>query len=217
MRPQGSIRRRSVVAGVAVLALPALAAAQGGAYPEGELIRALRRGGYVVVMRHASSPAEPPAPADAERDNAGRERQLDAAGRAAAIAMGEALKALQIPVGEVLSSPTYRALETARLAGLGPPMTFPELGDAGKSMQALPASQGDWLRAKAAERPRAGTNTFIVTQYPNIQGAFGQTAANLADGAALVFFPEAQGGSKLLGRIPIQDWPRLAKEAPTAD
>jgi hypothetical protein len=218
MSPQGSIRRRSVIAGVAVLAaVPAFAAAQGGGFPEPELIRALRRGGYVVVMRHASSPAEPPAPAEAEPGNSGRERQLDASGRAAAIAMGEALKTLQIPVGEVLSSPTYRALETARLAGLGSPKTFPELGDAGKSMQALPASQGAWLRAKAAERPRAGTNTFIVTQYPNIQGAFGQTAANLTDGAALVFFPKARSRSRLLGRIPIEDWPRLAKEAPTAD
>jgi hypothetical protein len=219
MSPQGSIGRRGVAAGLALLAaVPALAAAQGGdGFPEGELIRALKHGGYVVVMRHASSPAAPPAPADAEPGNLGRERQLDASGRASAIAMGEALKALQIPVGDVLSSPTYRAQETARLVGLGSPTTYPQLGDGGASMQALPVSQTSWLRAKVAERPRAGTDTFIVTQYPNIQGAFGQTAANLTDGAALVFFPEAQGGSKLLGRIPIEDWPRLAREAPTAN
>jgi hypothetical protein len=218
MNPKGAIRRRDVVAGAAILAaFPVLAEAQARGFPEAELVRALRRGGYVVVMRHASSPANPPAPADAEPDNSGHERQLDASGRAAAMAMGEALKTLQVPVGAVLSSPTYRALETARLAGFGSPTTYPELGDAGKSMQALPASQASWLRAKAAERPRAGTDTFIVTQYPNIQGAFGQAAANLADGEALVFFPESQSASKLLGRIPIEDWPRLAREAATAN
>ncbi len=216
MGPRALVRRRSLIAGVAVFAaFPALAAAQGGGFPVDELIRALRRGGYVILMRHASAPAEPPAAADAEPDNTGRERQLDASGRAATIAMGDALKTLQIPVGEVLSSPTYRALQTVRLAGLTSPMIVPELGDAGQSMQAVPEPQIAWLRAQVAQRPSPGTDTVIVTQYPNIQGAFGQAAANLADGAALVFFPEDQGRSKLLGRIPIEDWPRLAREAAT--
>jgi phosphohistidine phosphatase SixA len=33
--------------------------------------------------------------------------------------MGEAIKKLGVPIGDVLSSPTYRARETARLASLG--------------------------------------------------------------------------------------------------
>src|SRR5829696_2953167 len=69
------------------------------------LVSALRKGGYVIVMRHASSPRETPEP---NADNVNKERQLDAAGRASASAMGKALRDLMIPVGEVLTSPTYR-------------------------------------------------------------------------------------------------------------
>ena len=78
------------------------------------LIRALQHGGYEIVMRHASSPREAPSPQNADANNVNRERQLDQAGCASAIAMGKALRKLKIPIGEVCTSPTYRARETAR-------------------------------------------------------------------------------------------------------
>src|SRR5580700_8592874 len=76
------------------------------------LVKALRQGGYVIVMRHASSPREAPDRQIANADNVNLERQLDEAGRASAIALGSALGQLKIPIGEVFTSPTYRALET---------------------------------------------------------------------------------------------------------
>ena len=51
-------------------------------------------------------------------DNVPPERQLDEKGRTTAAAMGDALRRLKIPIGEVLTSPAYRARETARLARL---------------------------------------------------------------------------------------------------
>jgi hypothetical protein len=48
------------------------------------LVNALKQGGYVIVMRHASSPAVPPDKEHANADNTKLERQLDAAGRAGA-------------------------------------------------------------------------------------------------------------------------------------
>ena len=105
----------------------------GSAHPQdlrGEaLVKALQKGGYVLVMRHASSPREVPDKQAANPDNSKPERQLDAVGRNTAIAMGKALRDLRIPIGNVLSSPTYRALETVRLAQFGAPQTFDELGD----------------------------------------------------------------------------------------
>ena len=53
-----------------------------------ELVKSLRQGGYVLVMRHASSPATPPAKMDADPENTGLERQLDEKGRKSAKAMG---------------------------------------------------------------------------------------------------------------------------------
>ncbi len=58
-----------------------------------------------------------------------RIRQLDEAGRRGAAAMGEAIRALRIPIGAVLTSPTYRALETVKHAGVGAPTVVEELGD----------------------------------------------------------------------------------------
>jgi phosphohistidine phosphatase SixA len=91
-----------------------------------------KKGGYVLVMRHASSPREVPDKQAANADNSKPERQLDEVGRNTAIAMGKALRDLRIPIGNVLSSPTYRALETVRLAQFGAPQTFAELGDNGR-------------------------------------------------------------------------------------
>src|SRR5438128_8666552 len=91
------------------------------------LVKALRQGGFVLVMRHASSPREAPARQTANADNVKLERQLDDNGRATAIAMGKALGDLKIPIGAVLASPTHRALETVRLAELPNPRTQVEL------------------------------------------------------------------------------------------
>jgi phosphohistidine phosphatase SixA len=168
------------------------------------LIKALRQGGYVILMRHASSPREAPDKQAANPDNINIERQLDATGRASATAMGKALRDLKIPVGDVLTSPTYRALETVRYAQLGSPHAYPELGDGGQSMQAATDAQTAWLKNQVAQIPK-GTNTIIVTHFPNINRAFPELSTGLADGEALVFGP----GSTLVARIKIEDWPTL--------
>ena len=41
------------------------------------LVDELRHGGYVLVMRHASSPANPPDKSAADPENVALERQLD--------------------------------------------------------------------------------------------------------------------------------------------
>ena len=69
-------------------------------------------------------------------------------------AMGRALRDLKIPVGDVLTSPTYRALETVRLAQLANPRTYVELGDRGQSMQGVSDAQGAWLRERATRLPK---------------------------------------------------------------
>ena len=175
-----------------------------------DLVAALQHGGYVIVMRHASSPRVPPPAADTDRANINHERQLDESGRKTARDMGVALKALRIPIGEVWSSPTYRALETIRLAGLPQPKTAVELGDGGQSMQAVGGDQAGWLKAKAGHSAAVGTDTVIVTHFPNIVAAFGEAASGLADGEAMIFHPTAQGAPELVARARIEAWPELA-------
>jgi len=170
----------------------------------------LRQGGYVIVMRHASSPRDAPDPKTANPDNVDRERQLDEEGRATAVALGQALRELKIPLGDVFSSPTYRALETLRLAQVGNPRPIAELGDGGRGMQVSSEAQAAWLRNKVTQFP-ARTNALIVTHLPNMSRAFPQWTTGLADGEALIFGPDGKGGTTLVARVKIEDWPRMAR------
>jgi phosphohistidine phosphatase SixA len=167
------------------------------------LVKALRQGGYVIVMRHASSPREVPDKKTANPDNVKPERQLDQEGRASATSMGKALRDLKIPIGSVFSSPTYRALETVRYAQLGKPQAVPELGDNGRSMSGGTEAQATWLRKKVTEFPK-GANTVIVTHMPNMSRAFPESTSGLGDGEALIFGPKG-----VVARVKIDDWGKL--------
>jgi phosphohistidine phosphatase SixA len=191
--------------------LVAMATVHGQSLSGNPLISALRQGGYVLVMRHANSPLMPPDAAHADPGNVAHERQLDDAGCSSARTIGEALRRLHIPIGQVLSSPTYRALETVHLAQFGEPKIYPQLGDSGQSMQSdASGTRAAWLRAKVAEVPRQHTNTIIVTHSPNITEAFADSAAGLADGEALIFRAYGRGGASLVGRVKIEEWAGVA-------
>ena len=198
-----------------LLAMPALlvlcAAGSPASLTGKDLTAALHRGGYVILMRHASSPGTPPDPAQADPENPRHERHLDETGRTSARAMGDAFHRLRIPIAQVLSSPTYRALETVRLADFGPVQSYDQLGDTGQNMAPESSStRGGWLRGKVAQAPRAGTDTLIITHAPNIREAFPSEGADLAEGQALIFRPDGHGSASLVARVKIQDWPRLA-------
>ena len=190
-------------AAAALLALVAVPAAA-----QGDLVAALRGGGYVIVMRHAHAPFEPPVAGQAEADNATGERQLDPAGKAQAEAIGGRLKSDGIPVGPVYASPTFRALQTARLMGFARPQARAELGDGGASMAASASGQAGaaWLKAKAAEPPPPGKDALVITHGPNIALAFGDDFKGMGDGEAAVFHPDGRGGFTLAGRIKPDGW-----------
>ena len=170
------------------------------------LVKSLQAGGYVIVMRHASSPGEiPPKP---NPDNVPPERQLDEKGRATATAMGDALRRLKIPIGEVLTSPTYRARETARLARLPNPRPATEIGEGTGSMKAVDRAMTEWLQKKVTEFPR-GANTVLVTHVPNVSAAFPDVLPAVVEGEAVVFGPDGKGGARVVARIKIEEWPRF--------
>src|SRR3954454_1976999 len=95
------------LASLCLAALVAVVPAHAAPLSGDALASALRQGGYVVLMRHTSSPAAIPDKSVANPDNTTPERQLDKNGETTAAAMGAAIKKLGVPVGDVLSSPTY--------------------------------------------------------------------------------------------------------------
>jgi phosphohistidine phosphatase SixA len=213
----GRIRRRHTTWFLSLLIFSGLLITTSSAevLQDGALLSALRHGGYVLVMRHASAPRTPPDRDSARPDNINVERELDKKGRDTARTMGAAIKRLGIPIGEIESSATYRALETLAFAGLPESRKVTELGDDGQSM--APDTQGSrakWLQRRVTQSPRPDTNTLLVTQQPNIQEAFGHDADDLADGETLVFQPVGKESATLVARIKIQDWPHLDRKTP---
>ncbi len=197
--------RFSIVTVVAAASALVVTAAHAQTLSGPALVKALRGGGNVIVMRHASSPGD--IPAKPNPDNVPPERQLDETGRTTAAAMGDALRRLKIPIGEVLTGPAYRTRETARLARFPNPRAIPELGEGPQSMQRVQPAQTEWLQKKVRELPR-GTNTLLVTHVPNLLAAFPEVT-DVLQGEALVFASDGAGGSRVVGRVKIEEWPDL--------
>ena len=138
-------------------------------------------------------------------------RQLSAAGRTAARAIGVAMRRLEIPVDEVLASPYCRTVETAKLM---------ELGKVFESVQVMNLRSADYFGGRAsvvasaqallASAPGPAVNRVIVA-HGNVASA--ATPAYPGEGEALVFEPDAAGAFVLRGRITPADWARLAELA----
>lgn len=99
------------------------------------LVKVLQRGGYVLVMRHANAPPQAPDEAMAAVGNLARERQLDEPGRAEPRAIGDGVRQLKVPMGEIFASPKFRARQTVQIATLGQPILIPQLDEGAQGMQ----------------------------------------------------------------------------------
>jgi broad specificity phosphatase PhoE len=176
------------------LALAVLVAACGGG--DG-LIGDLEDGGYVLVLRHAQ--ADPSDEGQQERlRSCSLQRNLTAAGREQARAIGAAIREQEIPVGDVLTSPMCRTRDTARLAFgratvdrrlLSPGVVGTIEDDDRRARE---------LRAMVDAAPPAGTNTVLVTHTGNIGAALGES---VDEGGMLVY-----RGGRLEGTIEPDDW-----------
>ncbi|HUL56612.1 MAG TPA: histidine phosphatase family protein [Usitatibacter sp.] len=76
----------------------------------------LRKGGFVLLMRHAATVAAGADPRGFKLSDCASQLTLSDDGRADAIRIGERLKQERVPIGKVYSSPWCRCHETAMLA-----------------------------------------------------------------------------------------------------
>src|SRR6478736_2729385 len=98
-----------------VLAQGASAPAPGGQLQGRALLSALRAGGFILYFRHTSTDFGQNDERMTGYEDCATQRNLTDAGRAEARAIGDEIRALGIPIGEVLASPFCRTMETARL------------------------------------------------------------------------------------------------------
>jgi phosphohistidine phosphatase SixA len=176
------------------------------------LIPALRAGGHVIVLRHGATHPDQADTNPLDPKDIAHQRQLNDAGRAAAKAMGDALRALKVPVGQVTTSQFQRAVETGKLLGFGEVTATADIAEGGLVVSPNENNRrAAALKKLAATAPPAGTNVILVTHKPNILDAFGKDWFDVREGEASIFRPDGKGGFTLVGRMQAANWPMLAK------
>src|SRR5215471_19290481 len=96
-----------------------------------QAIKALQAGGHVIVFRHGATHADQADTDPLNISNVARQRQLNDQGRALAREIGEAMRKLKIPVGQVVTSQFNRAVETGTLLGFGNVTSTADLTEGG--------------------------------------------------------------------------------------
>jgi phosphohistidine phosphatase SixA len=171
--------------------------------PDSLLVTELRKGGYVLVFRHAQTDW---AQRDADLENfadRAAQRNLSAEGDSTAVEIGRSIRLLKIPIGQVLASPMWRCRDTATLAfgKCDTPITLFRRSPQDR------AARVAYLSAPITD----GTNLVLITHQdvliPIIQGL---RRDQLKEGEAFVVKPLGDGKFEVLAQVTPEDWKRLA-------
>ncbi|PWG62599.1 histidine phosphatase family protein [Spiribacter halobius] len=158
--------------------------------------QAIAEGGHAIVFRHAIAPGtgDPP---DFTLGDCSTQRNLSAAGREQARAMGERLRANGLDDLPVYTSRWCRCRDTARLLGLGEPQALPSLDSFFRNRERGP-EQTRRTRAFLAER-HDWTSAVLVTHQVNVTAL---TGVYPASGEGVVVRIGAGGDLEVVARVP---------------
>jgi phosphohistidine phosphatase SixA len=176
---------------------------------DGELAQMLRAGGYVIVLRHGATHADQADTDPLNPDNVAKQRQLNEKGEQAAKSLGEAFRAIGVPVSKALTSNMNRAYQTAKLAGFDP---VEKTTDLTEGNQIVSPNENN-RRAGAFKKlvstpPPAGTNLVLVSHKPNIVDAFGKDWFEIKEGEATIFKPDG-AAYQVVARVQMDEWSRI--------
>jgi phosphohistidine phosphatase SixA len=199
----------ATLATVLCLSLPTVQSAQA----QSEWISAARQGGYVIIFRHGATHRDQADTDPLNIANVVQQRQLNDQGRALARSIGDSMRKLKLPVGQVHTSMFYRAIETGRLLGFGDVTTSRDFTEGGQVVSPIENDRrAEAMRKFAATLPPAGTNVVLVSHKPNIVDAFGKDWFDVREGEASVFKPDGTG-YKSVARVLAIDWDKLVQAA----
>jgi phosphohistidine phosphatase SixA len=198
----------------AVSLFTAFAAAAPAAQAEDQgIAQALRAGGLVLVIRHGATFPDQADTAPINFDNVATQRNLNDKGKALAKAFGDALRQAGVPVGKVYTSKFNRAYETAVIAGFPDIEKTTDLTEGGLIVSPNENNRRtEAFRKMLAVTPKDHTNTILITHQPNVIAALGKDWFDVKEGEASIFRP-VDGTYKLVARIQMDEWPRIATVA----
>lgn len=161
------------------------------------LLAALKRGGYVIYFRHTATDFSKNDSAMKGFDDCENQRLLSEQGRRDAIAIGQRIRALELPVGEALASPFCRTMDHARLM----------LTNVTPRNEVRETQNGDYAGLKQLlATPVARGNRWIVGHGIPFRAVAG--APHLAEGEAAVIRPGTTGWT-VVARLAVADWQTL--------
>jgi phosphohistidine phosphatase SixA len=200
---------RRVPAGmVAVVVASALTVGGAAAATSAEptLASAMKRGGLVLVIRHAATDFSKPDQDPVVLSDCRTQRNLNAQGRADARTIGRGARRLELRIGTVLSSPFCRTKETARLAFSRFRVSQALLNTIATEHDARWRRQIRAARRLLGTKPAAGLLTVLVTHGSVVGDTTGLT---LEEGETLVFRPLGSSRFRLMGRVLPREWRTL--------
>jgi broad specificity phosphatase PhoE len=210
---KGAVTAVALAMGLSAMLAVATSTRSPAAASDQEIAQALRAGGLVIVLRHGATFPDKADTDPLNFDNIAAQRNLNDKGKMLAKQLGDSLRQVGVPVGKVYTSKYNRGYETAVLAGFKDIEKTADLTEGGLVVSPNENNRrAEAFRALLAAPPQAGTNTILVTHYPNIIAALGKDWFDVKEGEASLFRAE-NGSYKLLARIQMDEWPRIAAAA----
>jgi len=211
-----TLSRRTVAtlaASVGLLAALGFAVAGHAAADDTNIVKALRAGGFVIVVRHGATFPDQADTDPLNFDNIAAQRNLNDKGKALAKDFGDAIRRAGVPVGKVYTSKYNRAYETAVMAGFKDIEKTADITEGGLVVSPNENNRRvDAFHKLLGTAPTPGTNTILITHKPNIVDALGKDWFDVREGEASLFRPE-NGSYKLIARVQMEDWPHMAAAA----
>jgi len=210
---RGAVTAVVLATGLSAMLAIAVSTGSSAAASDQEIAQALRAGGLVIVLRHGATFPDQADTDPLNYDNIAAQRNLNDKGKMLAKQFGDALRQVGVPVGKVYTSKYNRGYETAVLAGFKDIEKTADLTEGGLVVSPNENNRrAEALRKMLAAAPDAGTNTILITHYPNIIAALGKEWFDVKEGEASIFRPE-NGNYTLVARIQMDEWPRIAAAA----
>lgn len=204
-----AVAQTAPLPGPATSPSPATAATFKETFATPALLQSLRKGGYVLYMRHGNTNNDLPDQPNLKLDDCATQRPLNDEGRAVVTRVGQTIAKARLPVGDVWVSPMCRAKESAQLA----------FGDKAQvdnllmytalmtTVQKQPILAN--TRRLLSEPVAPGTNRVVVAHAPNLADLMGFFVK--PEGTVVVISPLGDRQFRYVASIHPQHWGNLLK------
>jgi len=202
---RGAFIATALATGLSAMLAIAVSTGSSAAASDQEIAQALRGGGLVIVLRHGATFPDQADTDPLNFDNIAAQRNLNDKGKTLAKQFGDALRQVGVPVGKVYTSKYNRGYETAVLAG------FKNIEKTADLTEGTIGAPRRFACCWPHCRKRAPT-PFSSRTIRTSSLRWARTGSTSKRARPRSFAPE-NGSYKLLARIQMDEWPRIAAAA----